>query len=78
MNSSGSQAFDPFEADVLYEELRKLAAHRLANELPGQTLDATCLVHEVYLRLFAPQKSDRWVKEANFFASAAGNLRVVG
>ena len=61
MNDSESNAFNPFEKDVLYQELRKLAAHRLRNELPGQTLDATGLVHEVYLRLYTSQKLDRWV-----------------
>ncbi len=75
MITSESQAFDPFEGDMLYEELRKLAAYRLANELPGQTLDATGLVHEVYLRLFVPQKLDRWVNEAHFFSSAAEAMR---
>ncbi len=75
MNDSESSAFDPFEEDVLYQELRKLAAHRLRHELPGQTLDATGLVHEVYLRLYTSQELDRWVNEAHFFASAAEAMR---
>jgi RNA polymerase sigma factor (TIGR02999 family) len=58
----------------LYEELRKLAAAKLAHEKPGQTLDATALVHEAYLRLIGsvPQ---RWDCRGHFFAAAAEAMR---
>ncbi len=65
-------------ADLLpkiYEELRKLAATRLTNEKPGQTLQATALVHEAYLRLTGNQNSDSWDSRGHFFAAAAEAMR---
>jgi hypothetical protein len=62
---------DPSAADQLlplvYDELRKLAAAKLAHEKPGQTLQATALVHEVYLRFVDAEKSLQWITGANFF-----------
>src|SRR5262245_19823822 len=65
-------------ADVLplvYEELRKLAAARMANEAPDQTLQPTALVHEAYLRLIGPEDKVRWESRGHFFASAAEAMR---
>ena len=70
---------DPSVADQLlplvYEELRKLAAAKLAHEKPGQTLQATALVHEVYLRLVDVQKAQHWDSRGHFFAAAAEAMR---
>jgi len=70
---------DPKAAEALlplvYEELRKLAAQRLAHEKPGQTLQATALVHEAYLRLVGEQDTRRWDGRGHFFASAAEAMR---
>ena len=62
---------------LVYDELRKLAAARLANEKPGQTLQATALVHEAYLRLIQPddRNSERWHSRGYFFAAAAEAMR---
>jgi RNA polymerase sigma factor (TIGR02999 family) len=62
---------------LVYEELRKLAAHWLASERPGQTLQATALVHEVYLRLVDADaaKAQRWEGRGHFFAAAAQAMR---
>jgi RNA polymerase sigma factor (TIGR02999 family) len=62
---------------LVYEELRKLAAHRIANEKPGQTLQATALVHEAYLRLvdIDPAKRQQWNRRGHFFAAAAEAMR---
>lgn len=60
---------------LVYEELRKLAAHKLAQEKPGQTLEATALVHEAYLRLVDMDKRQRWDSRAHFFAAAAEAMR---
>jgi RNA polymerase sigma factor (TIGR02999 family) len=57
---------------LVYDELRKLAAQRLANEKPGQTLQATALVHEAYLRLVGDQRFDN---RGHFFAAAAEAMR---
>jgi len=57
---------------VVYDELRKLAAQKLAHEKPGQTLDATALVHEAYLRLDGDQQFDN---RRHFFAAAAEAMR---
>jgi RNA polymerase sigma factor (TIGR02999 family) len=69
---------DPTAAEQLlplvYEELRKLAAQRLAQEKPGQTLQATALVHEAYLRLVGPQEPG-WNGRGHFFAAAAEAMR---
>jgi RNA polymerase sigma factor (TIGR02999 family) len=60
---------------LVYDDLRKLAAQRLAQEKPGQTLDATALVHEVYLRLVGPADDQRWQTRGHFFAAAAEAMR---
>ncbi len=60
---------------LVYDELRKLAAHRLAQEQPGQTLQATALVHEAYVRLVDSQKAQYWDSRGHFFAAAAEAMR---
>ena len=60
---------------LVYDELRKLAAQRLAQEGPGQTLQATALVHEAYLRLVRAQPDLRWNGRGHFFAAAALAMR---
>jgi RNA polymerase sigma factor (TIGR02999 family) len=60
---------------LLYEELRKLAAQRLAHEKPGQTLQATALVHEAYLRLVGGAPEAHWNGRGHFFAAAAEAMR---
>jgi RNA polymerase sigma factor (TIGR02999 family) len=70
---------DPHAAEQLlplvYDELRKLAASKLAHEKPGQTLEATALVHEAYLRLVDAENAQRWDSRAHFFAAAAEAMR---
>ena len=60
---------------LVYEELRRLAAQRLAQEKPGQTLQATALVHEAYLRLVDVEKAPAWNGRGHFFAAAAEAMR---
>jgi RNA polymerase sigma factor (TIGR02999 family) len=60
---------------LVYDELRRLAAQRLAQEKPGQTLQATALVHEVYLRLVDTEKAQAWNSRGHFFAAAAEAMR---
>src|SRR6516162_9974118 len=60
---------------LVYDELRKLAAQRLAQEKPGQTLQATALVHEVYLRLVGARKAQSWDSRGHFFGAAAEAMR---
>jgi RNA polymerase sigma factor (TIGR02999 family) len=60
---------------LVYDELRKLAAHRMAQERPGQTLDATGLVHEAYLRLVNVPEVGQWDGRGHFFAAAAEAMR---
>jgi RNA polymerase sigma factor (TIGR02999 family) len=61
---------------LVYDELRKLAVHRLAREKPGQTLQATALVHEAFLRLVGDAPEDRhWNGRGHFFAAAAEAMR---
>src|SRR5437660_1058075 len=71
-------AGDPHAADELlplvYEELRKLAAQKMARESPGQTLQATALVHEAWLRLGGDDQPE-WQNRAHFFAAAAEAMR---
>lgn len=63
---------------LVYQELRRLGAQRLAREAPGQTLDATALVHEAYLRLVGgDQAQPRWDGRGHFFAAAAEAMRRV-
>ncbi len=70
---------DPHAAEQLmplvYQELRALAAQRLAQEAPGQTLQATALVHEAYLRLVDGDKAAHWNSRAHFFGAAAEAMR---
>jgi RNA polymerase sigma factor (TIGR02999 family) len=60
---------------AVYDELRRLAARDLAREAPGQTLDATALVHEAYLRLVGSADLNRWKDRGHFFAAAAAAMR---
>ncbi len=60
---------------LVYEELRKLAATKMAQESPGQTLQATGLVHEAYLRLVDTKRAQHWDSRRHFFASAAEAMR---
>jgi len=70
---------DPYAAEQLlplvYDELRQLAAQRLAHEKPGQTLQATALVHDAYLRLVDTEKAQHWNSRGHFFAAAAEAMR---
>ena len=70
---------DPSAAEQLlplvYDELRKLAAAKLANEKPGQTLQATALVHDAYIRLVDVDKAQHWDSRGHFFAAAAEAMR---
>lgn len=70
---------DPKAAEQLlplvYDELRKLAAQKLAHEKPGQTLQATALVHEAYLRLVHVKTAQNWNSRGHFFAAAAEAMR---
>jgi RNA polymerase sigma factor (TIGR02999 family) len=70
---------DPHAAEQLlplvYKELRKLAAQKLAQEKPGQTLEATALVHEAYLRLVDHNQAQHWDSRGQFFAAAAEAMR---
>ena len=73
------EAGDPSAAEQLlplvYDELRKLAAARLAQEKPGQTLQATALVHDAYLRLVDVEKAQHWNSRGHFFGAAAEAMR---
>ena len=70
---------DPHAAEqllpLIYQELRQLAAEKLAREKPGQTLEATALVHEAYLRLVDEEKARHWNSRGHFFAAAAEAMR---
>src|SRR6266567_1682880 len=70
---------DPSAAEQLlplvYDELRKLAAQKMAQEAPGQTLQATGLVHEAYLRLVDVETAQHWNSRGHFFAAAAEAMR---
>ena len=70
---------DPHAAEQLlplvYAELRRLAAEKMAQEKPGQTLQATALVHEAYLRLVDNEKAQQWDSRGHFFAAAAEAMR---
>ena len=60
---------------LVYDELRQLAAAQMAQEAPGNTLNATALVHEAYLRLVGPANAPRWDGRGHFFAAAAQAMR---
>jgi RNA polymerase sigma factor (TIGR02999 family) len=70
---------DPHAAErllpLVYEELRKLAVQKMAQEKPGQTLQATALVHEAYLRLVGGDQSPHWDSRGHFFAAAAESMQ---
>jgi len=70
---------DPTAAEQLlplvYDELRKLAAQKMAQEAPGQTLQATALVHEAYIRLVDVEKAQHWKSRGHFFGAAAEAMR---
>jgi RNA polymerase sigma factor (TIGR02999 family) len=76
---SAIEAGDPHAAEqllpIVYDELRRLARHRLAQEQPGQTLQATALVHEAYLRLVGGDEAQPWKGRGHFFAAAAEAMR---
>ena len=76
---SAIEAGEPQAAErllpLVYDELRKLAAHKLAHEKPGQTLQATALVHEAYLRLVDVEQIQSWDGRGHFFAAAAEAMR---
>src|SRR5262249_38548768 len=76
---SATEQGDPHAASQLwplvYDELRKLAAQKLAHERPGQTLQPTALVHEAYLRLFGEGEAQHWDNRRHFFAAAAEAMR---
>jgi RNA polymerase sigma factor (TIGR02999 family) len=76
---AAAEAGDPTAAaellPLVYDELRKLAATRLAAEKPGQTLQATALVHEAYLRLVGGDRPRDWNSRGHFFAAAAEAMR---
>jgi RNA polymerase sigma factor (TIGR02999 family) len=76
---AGIEHGDPSAAEQLlplvYDELRKLAALRLTQEKPGQTLQATALVHEAYLRLVDVQQAQHWNSRGHFFSAAAEAMR---
>ena len=60
---------------LIYDDLRKLAARKMANEKPGQTLSATSLVHEVYIRLVDVERAQNWASRGHFFSAAAEAMR---
>ncbi len=70
-DSNAAEALLP----LVYDELRKLAAHRLSHEDPGQTLQPTALVHEAYLRLLGESPEPCWESRGHFFAAAAQAMR---
>jgi RNA polymerase sigma factor (TIGR02999 family) len=72
---SGDSAAGEHLLPLVYDELRRLAAHRLAHEKPGQTLQATALVHEAYIRLVGDEQTKRWDSRGHFFAAAAEAMR---
>jgi RNA polymerase sigma factor (TIGR02999 family) len=77
---SAIEVGDPHAADQLlplvYEELRKLAAQRLVHEKPGETLQATALVHEAYLRLVESERIEQWNSRGHFFAEAMRRILI--
>ena len=76
---SAMESGEPQEAErllpLVYDELRRLAAQRLGQEKPGQTLQATALVHDAYLRLVDVEKAQQWNNRGHFFAAAAEAMR---
>lgn len=60
---------------LVYDDLKRLAAYKMANERPGQTLQATALVHDAYIRLVGSNGSQNWNSRGHFFAAAAESMR---
>ncbi len=73
--AAGDQSAAELLLPQVYDELRKLAATKMAQEKPGQTLQATALVHEAYLRIVGDGDSQQWESRGHFFASAANAMR---
>ncbi len=73
--AAGDQQASAELLPLVYEELRKLAAAKMAQENPGQTLQATALVHDAYLRLVNTQKAQSWDSRGHFFAAASEAMR---
>ena len=74
-NESGDPSAAGQLLPLVYDELRKLAAQKMAQEKPGQTLEATALVHEAYLRLVKGEAAQHWNSRGHFFAAAAQAMR---
>jgi RNA polymerase sigma factor (TIGR02999 family) len=78
---NGIEGGDPHSSaqllSLVYDELRRLAAHRLAHEGPGQTLQPTALVHEAYLRLVGDRAGAQWDGRKHFFAAAEAMRRIL-
>jgi RNA polymerase sigma factor (TIGR02999 family) len=74
IEAGDSQAADQL-LPLVYSELRKLAAQKLAQEKPGQTLEATALVHDAYIRLVDSDKAQHWKSRGHFFGAAAQAMR---
>ncbi len=74
IEAGNTQASDQL-LPLLYDELRRMAARKMAHEAAGQTLDATALVHEAYLRLVDTQSPQQWNSRGHFFAAAAEAMR---
>src|SRR6185369_9959057 len=76
---SAMEQGEPYAAErllpLVYDELRRLAAQKLGQEKPGQTLQATALVHEAYLRLVDVEQAQHWDARGHFFAAAAEAMR---
>jgi RNA polymerase sigma factor (TIGR02999 family) len=72
---SGDRAAAEQLLPLVYEELRSLAASKLAHEKPGQTLQATALVHDAYIRLVDVERAQHWDSRGHFFAAAAEAMR---
>lgn len=75
MIESGDQQASEELLPLVYDELRKLAEARMANERPDHTLSATALVHEAYVRLVDEKEGKRWVNRSHFFKAAAEAMR---
>jgi RNA polymerase sigma factor (TIGR02999 family) len=71
----GEAAADEELLPLVYEELRKLAARKMAQEAPGQTLQPTALVHEAWMRLLKPEERTQFANRAHFFSAAAEAMR---
>jgi RNA polymerase sigma factor (TIGR02999 family) len=75
--AAGDRAAPPAILNLVYDELRRMAAARLASERAGHTLQATALVHEAYLRLVGPVGGPGWASRGHFFAAAGRAMRQV-